>query len=344
MIELTVIVPVYNVERYIRQCLDSILSSTFKDWECILIDDGSIDNSGAICDEYVEKDSRFKAIHKKNGGVSSARNRGLDEAKGKWITFIDADDFISPTFFEGLLKPTIGHEELDFIQGGCTNWADGKVIGINQQYADFVGVDIAKLLNEFRGLTVSKLFSLENVNHWTDGLPLRFDKKMNIAEDMAFTLDYLTTISKYAFSSEIGYFYRRDNLGSLTKHTSGQTFEKALYGWKHIYGSFINNCKLNNIDPLSLEHRRSVMGGSISSVINTLYQSYYSRTQRLKHLKEDFSSEEIKYLCFYSSSNRIIKLTNSLLLEKKYLLFDLSKMIYHNVFVCGSFIKRHVIR
>ena len=90
--KISCIVPVYNVEKYLRRCVDSILNQTFTDFELILVDDGSPDNSPAICYEYAVKDSRIKVIHKVNGGVSSARNVGLDVAKGEWICFVDSDD------------------------------------------------------------------------------------------------------------------------------------------------------------------------------------------------------------------------------------------------------------
>ena len=106
---ISIIIPVYNTEKYIRECLDSILAQTYTDWEAILIDDGSPDNSGKICDEYAEKDKRVKVIHKKNGGLSDARNYGLDAASGvtrtrakgveeaakcEFVTFIDRDDIL----------------------------------------------------------------------------------------------------------------------------------------------------------------------------------------------------------------------------------------------------------
>ena len=90
----SIIVPVYNVEKYINRCIDSILAQTFTDWECILVVDGSPDKSGEICDEYSARDSRIRVIHKPNGGVSSARNVGINLATGEWITFVDSDDFI----------------------------------------------------------------------------------------------------------------------------------------------------------------------------------------------------------------------------------------------------------
>ena len=97
--KISVIVPVYNVEKYLRRCIDSILCQTFTDFEVLLIDDGSEDKSGEICDEYAGKDYRVRTLHKARGGVSSARNMGLDNAKGDWITFSDSDDELMPNAF-----------------------------------------------------------------------------------------------------------------------------------------------------------------------------------------------------------------------------------------------------
>ena len=102
MAEISIIVPVYNVENYLENCIESILNQTFKDFELILVDDGSTDNSGKICDIYKKKDSRIKVIHKNNGGLSSARNTGLDIACGKYVGFVDSDDSIHPKMYEVL--------------------------------------------------------------------------------------------------------------------------------------------------------------------------------------------------------------------------------------------------
>ena len=92
--KISVIIPVYNAESTLRRCVDSFLAQTFTDFECLLINDGSKDRSGEICDEYVARDSRVKVFHKENGGVSSARNVGLDNATGEWIAFVDSDDWV----------------------------------------------------------------------------------------------------------------------------------------------------------------------------------------------------------------------------------------------------------
>lgn len=97
---ISVIIPIYNVEKYIYQCINSILNQTYKNIEIILVDDGSPDGCGKICDEYQEKDQRIKVIHKKNGGLSDARNKGMDIAHGKYITFIDSDDYVEDKYIE----------------------------------------------------------------------------------------------------------------------------------------------------------------------------------------------------------------------------------------------------
>lgn len=100
----SIIVPVYNVESYLRQCLDSIADQSYRDLEVILVDDGSPDNCGRICDEYAEKDSRFHVIHQKNSGVSKARNAALELVSGKYLTFCDSDDRYMPDWIRGLVS------------------------------------------------------------------------------------------------------------------------------------------------------------------------------------------------------------------------------------------------
>lgn len=104
MAEVSVIVPVYQVEQYIRPCVDSILAQTFTDFELILVDDGSTDRSGEICDAYARMDERVKVIHKENGGLSDARNKGMDRAVGNYFMFVDSDDYIAPTMLECLYQ------------------------------------------------------------------------------------------------------------------------------------------------------------------------------------------------------------------------------------------------
>lgn len=99
---ISVIVPVYNVKSLLPRCIDSLLDQTYVDFELLLIDDGSTDGSGDVCDEYKKEDHRIKVFHKQNEGVSKARNKGLDEATGKWITFVDSDDYVTSSYLSDL--------------------------------------------------------------------------------------------------------------------------------------------------------------------------------------------------------------------------------------------------
>lgn len=100
----SIIVPVYNAEKYIDECIQSVIDSTYKNWELMLVDDGSTDKSGSVCDDYVTKDNRIKVIHKSNGGVSSARNVGIENTTGEYLTFVDSDDRIAPTMLEKIVS------------------------------------------------------------------------------------------------------------------------------------------------------------------------------------------------------------------------------------------------
>ena len=129
--EVSIIVPVYNAEAYLEKCINSILAQCFKDFELLLIDDGSKDKSGEICDKYASLDNRIQVFHKQNNGVSSARNIGLDRAKGKWITFIDSDDWIDNTYLDSFLKQS---DEVNLIISGCRCFGD-NLKSINLQEA-----------------------------------------------------------------------------------------------------------------------------------------------------------------------------------------------------------------
>lgn len=126
--QISIIIPIYNVERYLRQCIDSILAQTFTDFELLLIDDGSPDGCPAICDEYAEKDARIRVFHKQNGGVTSARNKGLNNANGNWIIYIDGDDWIEPTYVEELYNAAINNEADIAICGFRFVYEDGSSV------------------------------------------------------------------------------------------------------------------------------------------------------------------------------------------------------------------------
>lgn len=126
-VKISIIVPVYNVEDYLEKCITSLTNQTFQDIEIVLVDDGSPDNCGKICDDYATKDARVTVIHKKNGGLSSARNAGIKIAKGQYLMFVDSDDWVEPNFCETALEK-LGKYDVDILSFGY-NWikSDGNI-------------------------------------------------------------------------------------------------------------------------------------------------------------------------------------------------------------------------
>lgn len=114
---ISIVVPVYNTEKYLDQCIQSVLAQTYTNWELLLIDDGSTDSSGAICDKYAAEDNRIRVYHKENGGVSAARNTGIDNTYGEWITFLDSDDWFETSSLEILYNETKKNDNIDICWG-----------------------------------------------------------------------------------------------------------------------------------------------------------------------------------------------------------------------------------
>ena len=148
MPKISIIVPVYNVEKYLEKCVRSILAQTFTDFELILVDDGSPDSSGAMCDQFAEQDQRVKVIHKENGGLSDARNAGIEIATGEYLGFVDSDDYIADDMYE-LLYTNIVKEDADLSICGIYDVYEGKEpVEKQQQYIVLDKVAAMKMILE----------------------------------------------------------------------------------------------------------------------------------------------------------------------------------------------------
>ena len=203
---ISIIVPVYNTEKYLDRCIQSILAQTYTDFELLLINDGSTDSSGAICDKYAERDSRVRVFHKENGGASSARNVGLDNAKGEWVTFCDSDDWVYSGWLENY--DVTNNSIYDLI---CQGIECSKRLSINDtcdKYSfDFSGTikDGLLLLKEYNiiGYTVIKLFKKNVIEKYK----IRFDERLKFKEDEVFVLNYMMHCEKMLSSNKVGYYY-----------------------------------------------------------------------------------------------------------------------------------------
>ncbi len=218
---ISVIVPVYNTEKYLNKCIQSILAQTYTDFELLLIDDGSTDSSGTICDTYAEQDSRVRVFHKENGGVSSARNLGLDNAKGEWVTFCDSDDTIKENYFQELFPK----QNEDFVMDSSDERSESLPDGF------YVGKEMIKVaLSGWQILCPwGKLFNKNIVSKNN----IRFDESVCLGEDKIFNLTYLLYSSSLRTSSTSLYKYNDRVVGSLSK--KDESYEKVLYIAGRVY-------------------------------------------------------------------------------------------------------------
>ncbi|WP_086313933.1 hypothetical protein A5821_001482 [Enterococcus sp. 7F3_DIV0205] len=203
MCKISIIVPVYNVERYLRKCVDSILNQTFTDIEVILVDDGSTDSSGEICDEYVLQDQRVQVIHKENGGLSDARNTGIESARGEYLGFVDSDDYIALDMYE-LLFNNIQKEAADLAICGIYDVYENKEpLKKTQEYMVLDKVAAMKLILEAKIVSVHAVNKLYKKNIFDQ---IRYPVGM-ITEDAAVILSILENTKKVVIDTQQKYYY-----------------------------------------------------------------------------------------------------------------------------------------
>jgi len=198
---ISIIVPIYKVEKYLRICIDSLINQTYKDIEIILVDDGSPDNCGKICDDYASKDLRVKVIHQPNAGVSAARNAGLSVARGEYIGFCDPDDFVAPDMFQTLFDAIKKHGA-DLGACGYNYYSEEYILDTSRLYQlreneIMSRRDIYSKLSDMpptlRHGVVTKLFKASIIGD------LRFDVRLKSAEDGDFLLNYIKRVNTAVF-------------------------------------------------------------------------------------------------------------------------------------------------
>ena len=252
---ISIIIPIYKAEDYLSRCIDSVISQTYTDWECILVDDGSPDKSGEICDDYSRKDERIRVLHKANGGVSSARNLGIDIAKGEWVTFVDADDYILPDYIERLMK----HTDADLIISGSRHFGFNNTdysIPEDRRY------DIHKFVKCIFDCDPSDNIYTNCVSYpWGKILKrslieqntLRFNTKMKLAEDTCFMVEYLGYIEDVLYVSGGSYMYfttsapkthLKMSFKEYKNHVEGISYSINALATKHKQDSFSYFTKL----------------------------------------------------------------------------------------------------
>lgn len=245
---ISIIIPIYNVENYLCRSLNSIKAQTFSDWECILVNDGSSDRSGEICDFYANCDSRFRVIHQKNKGVSAARNAGLNVAHGDWISFVDADDWIESKTYEKVLKYA-KENHTDLVQWNIQCFSDKGdfKVSSNRPTKNFC---LDTLSEYFEPSMCVKLVNASIINKNN----IRYPEGIALSEDRLFALQVYLAAKKTFYTEEIFYhYYMRSNSAghSMTKDMIMQEIsvikqmEKLCNQYDYDLNDFILTQKLN---------------------------------------------------------------------------------------------------
>ena len=217
MSKVSVVVPVFNTENYLSRCIDSIISQTYQNWELILVDDGSNDNSGFLCDQYAAQDSRIRVFHKINGGVSSARNMGIEQSKGDYVMFIDADDWVDIHCLESCFKKC---DDVDLYRFGMKSFYKENDGSQNERR-----IDETLSIEEYLRLIISRktilgvcggIYKLSIIKKAS----IRFCVQYALGEDWFFNFQYLKHCSSLCIIDEPFYSYNRYNSNGCTNNYS----------------------------------------------------------------------------------------------------------------------------
>lgn len=316
---ISIIIPVYNVELYLKECLESILSQNFNGYEIILVNDGSIDNSKAICEEYKKNYKNILLINKKNGGLSDARNTGIKYAKGDYILFIDSDDYIKKNSLEGianLVKKSLNKIDVVFLRGYKV-FDKNRTIPLDPEY------DIQKInnkkkeevlkylatLSKFPGSACTKLIRRELILE----KKIYFEKGL-ISEDIDWTLKLLLEAKNFAYYPKEYYYYRQNRKHSITNKINEKTIESLLYiikkwtnkelekEYKKIINTFLA------YEYLILLHKYSFLEKKLKKIFINEIKDYFW----LLDMKKGFLIEFIKQIYKYFGINGVAFFINKI--------------------------------
>ena len=281
---ISIIVPVYNSKAHLECCVTSILNQSYKQFELLLIDDGSSDGSSGLCDELSQKSEKIRVIHKENGGVSSARNAGLDMASGDYIVFVDSDYVISNNYVETFIESS---HKGDLILGMIEDvYFDdtGSIIKRHTRNVDapdcgILADEYYKLLELLR-VPVVKLYKRDIIEVYH----IRFDENLSVAEDQVFNFAYYKHIKTYSLEPRSVYkYYHQYNSSSLSSTKTKKTFESELYKLRVEY-DFIKDYSPKNADLVYVYHMISMLNIYSNLKDDRGIWSFYKRVKRIAKL------------------------------------------------------------
>ncbi|WP_312825293.1 glycosyltransferase family 2 protein [Epilithonimonas sp.] len=303
--KISVIIPVYNVEKYLHECLNSVLQQTFTDFEVLLINDGSTDSSGEICDEYAKKDNRIKVFHKINGGVSTARNHGIKESQGMWVCFIDSDDTVNNHYLQDFVSG-VKSNSCDFVVQGFINRLNGKQNDSNKVILK------NEFVNQFHLYPlgpVCKFFS----NNILKEKKVTFSVDLSYGEDTLFVLDYLIHCNLVLYLYGNNYHYNKVP-NSLSTKVLG--FDRAFFlATKLLY-------RLKKMD-LRIHIISTNLRYPLGKLLRSVFTNCDEKEKRVENLKTIFFEFRENYLLIFKTSGFKGKVFYTLLKYRKVRLIEL---------------------
>lgn len=321
---ISIIVPVYKAEKTIKECIDSILIQSLSDFELLLIDDGSPDKSGIICDEYVSLDSRVRVFHQNNRGVSAARNVGLENALGQFICFVDSDDKVLSSYIKDLYDSIQDQHLCVLVFHGFMKVCDGKtsqqtIISNRVVYKEnLISAFIEEKIGEL-GYTCSKLYQKDVIDQYN----IRFDERICFCEDLLFLLDYIRYVDCIYFEDKHNYVYQISSNYSLINRM--HSFEQEYICFKEYEKKMDYYLKLFKVDLNAIPVSRHTLSMCFQRALKADYQLnvHVDRKIRLKHLhqllEENRAFAKFSYLPYY----KIDRLGKFLLMNCYYGMYDL---------------------
>lgn len=293
---ISIIIPVYNVEKYLRQCIDSVLSQTFQDFEIILVDDGSTDSSGEICDEYVTKDDRIRVIHKANEGVSIARNIGIEMTSGELLMFLDSDDFLYPDALKVLYEASIETPCADIIISGMEKYfvsTDTKeLFNLDANiYSKSLFGELSIYLKKkyFYGMVWSKLYKKEIISN----NQIKFNENISYHEDELFFTQTLNASSNVKIISNTTYIYNRYD-GTLTHRFVCP--EIQLYTANMIYDEAKKISKKSEYHNYIMQEYANSLFNIIISMYSLSFYNKLSYKQRIEAIRKILKTAENRHI------------------------------------------------
>lgn len=323
--QISIIIPVYNVEKYLRQCVDSVLVQTYADFELILVDDCSTDSSSAICDEYAATDSRVRVIHfANNSGVSAARNAGIDESKGKWITFIDSDDWVETTYIENFL---IESDDSDLVIQGIEFYDERNsdfYKKISVENCTLSKIDLKNVVANNRllslGYPVAKAYSSNLIRN-----RFLFRTEISYHEDHIFVLEVMNACKQIRLVNSIAYKYRYFHSGASLSSKCHPWFEMKIASDGMIAAL---NAMHDDFLITGSEYEKEIYSFAYSPKINAVFDVFrnVNFSERKRVLDTLIISEELK--SYYTPFLFKEKLVTFILLHTPYVVKQMFYWLY----------------